>query len=58
VKSFRCGDVVPGCTRAFTGLDDDIMAQVEQHARRDHGLAQLSAELDAQIRANFVPVAA
>ncbi len=41
MKSFRCGDVVPGCTRAFTGDEDDILAQVRDHARRDHGMTEI-----------------
>jgi predicted small metal-binding protein len=58
MKSFRCGDVVPGCTRAFTGMEDDILAQVADHARRDHGMPEVPAELVTQVRAAMVPVAA
>jgi predicted small metal-binding protein len=58
MKSFRCGDVVPGCTRAFTGTDDDILAQVAQHATLDHGLVEIPAELVAQVRAAMVPAVA
>ncbi|MEZ0163548.1 DUF1059 domain-containing protein [Kineococcus sp. LSe6-4] len=37
MKAFRCGDVVPGCTREFTGTDrQDILDQVAEHARSDH----------------------
>ena len=58
MKSFRCGDVVPGCTRAFTGTEDEILAQVADHARRDHGLPEVPVELVTQVRAAMVPVAA
>ena len=58
MKSFRCGDVVPGCTRAFTGMENDILAQVADHARRDHGLPDIPVELIEQVRAHLVPVAA
>jgi predicted small metal-binding protein len=37
VKAFRCGDVVPGCSREFLGVDRaDILAQVAAHARENH----------------------
>jgi predicted small metal-binding protein len=58
MKNFRCGDVVPGCTRAFFGTDDDILAQVAGHAHADHGLTDIPAELVAQVRAAMTPVAA
>ncbi|HTZ45533.1 MAG TPA: DUF1059 domain-containing protein [Jatrophihabitans sp.] len=58
MKSFRCGDVVPGCTRAFTGEEDEILGQVAEHARADHGLTEVPAELVAQVRAAMEPVAA
>ncbi|WP_337060786.1 DUF1059 domain-containing protein [Kineococcus sp. G2] len=39
MKAFRCGDVVPGCLREFLGQDQEaVLAQVGEHARRDHGL--------------------
>ncbi|WP_432535197.1 DUF1059 domain-containing protein [Kineococcus arenarius] len=39
MKTFRCGDVVPGCLREFVGRDrEDVLAQVGEHALRDHGL--------------------
>jgi predicted small metal-binding protein len=54
MKSFRCGDVVPGCTRTFAGLEDDILAQVAQHARQDHHVTDISAELVGRVRAAMV----
>ncbi|WP_432571857.1 DUF1059 domain-containing protein [Kineococcus sp. SYSU DK005] len=39
MKAFRCGDVVPGCHREFLGEDlAAVLAQVDEHARRDHGV--------------------
>jgi predicted small metal-binding protein len=58
MKSFRCGDVVPGCTRSFTGSEDDILTQVGAHAHADHGLTVIPDELVMQVRAAMVPVAA
>lgn len=57
MKKFRCGDVVPGCTRDFTGTEEHILAEVAQHARRDHGLAEVPAELVEQVRGAMTPVA-
>lgn len=56
MKQFRCGDVVPGCTSAFTGTEDEILAGVAQHAREDHGLAEVSPELVAAVRGAIRPV--
>jgi len=50
MKAFRCGDVVPGCGRAFSGTEDQILAEVAQHAQHDHGLVEIPAELVAQVR--------
>ena len=58
MKNFRCGDVVPGCTRAFTGTEEDILTQVALHARADHGLTAIPAELVAQVRSAMTLVAA
>jgi predicted small metal-binding protein len=55
VKTFACGDVVPGCTSTFTGPDDDaVLAQVAAHAAADHGLGSVSPELAEQVRAAIV----
>jgi predicted small metal-binding protein len=54
MKNFSCGSVVPGCTATFSApTEDGILAQVAQHAREDHGLADVPAELVAQVRANI-----
>lgn len=58
MKQFRCGDVVPGCTRAFVGTEDEILSQVAAHARTDHGLVDIPAELVGQVCAAMTPVAA
>lgn len=51
MKRFACGDLMPGCAAHFTGpTDDDILAQVAQHARRDHGLTAIPDELVGQVR--------
>jgi len=54
MKVFRCGDVVPGCTRELEGADEqEVLRAVGEHARTDHGTelddAALS-EVRAQVR--------
>jgi predicted small metal-binding protein len=57
LKSFACGDVVPGCTVTFTGPDDDsVLGQVAAHAVADHGLGSIPPELVEQVRASIVLV--
>jgi predicted small metal-binding protein len=58
MKSFRCGDVVAGCTRSFIGTENDILGQVGEHARVDHGLTNVPDELVAQVRSAMVLVPA
>ncbi|MGQ7297738.1 DUF1059 domain-containing protein [Quadrisphaera sp. KR29] len=56
MKSFRCGDVVAGCTRSFQGSEPQILGQVAAHARDDHGLVDIPAEMVAQVRAAMVTI--
>lgn len=57
MKTFSCGDVVPGCDAHFVcATDDDILAAVAQHAAADHGLSTVSAELVTAVRAHIAPV--
>ncbi len=55
MKAFRCGDVVPGCARTFTGSEEEILGQVAQHAQHDHGLAEVPDALVVQVRAAMTP---
>ena len=58
MKRFSCGDVVPGCQAAWTADDDDaLLVLVAAHARDDHGLAEVPAELVDQVRSHIVTVA-
>ncbi|HET7325886.1 MAG TPA: DUF1059 domain-containing protein [Nocardioidaceae bacterium] len=57
MKSFRCGDVVTGCTASFVGTEDEILTGVTEHARRDHRLEVLTPELVGQVRAAMQPAA-
>ncbi|MEB0203740.1 DUF1059 domain-containing protein [Cryobacterium sp. 5I3] len=57
VKSFACGDVVPGCeARWVCSTDDEILFQVSAHAAAVHGLSEVSPELEQAVLATIVPV--
>lgn len=57
MKHFACGSVVPGCTATFTGQSDEaILAEVAEHARRDHGMADVPAEVVDAVRRNITSV--
>ncbi|SFO09249.1 Predicted small metal-binding protein [Geodermatophilus obscurus] len=54
MKTFACGDVVPGCSAAFTAADDaGILGQVAAHAAADHGLPEVGPELVAAVCAHI-----
>lgn len=55
MKSFRCGDVVAGCTASFTGTPDEILAGVAEHARQAHRLESMPPEMAAQVRDAMQP---
>ena len=51
MKEFSCGDLIPGCAARFhAATEDEILAQVGAHARRDHGLTTVPPELVTQVR--------
>ena len=55
MKQFRCGDVVPKCDRSFEAVSaDEILVLVEAHAKADHGVSEVSAELEAQVRRHLM----
>ena len=56
MKSFACGDVVPGCTRTFTGTEQQILTAVAEHAGADHGLTSVPDALVQQVRSSMVAV--
>jgi len=56
MKTFRCGDVVPGCDSVFSGDTTDIETAVADHAATSHGLTQLTPELVSAVRAKMQPV--
>jgi predicted small metal-binding protein len=55
MKSFACGSVVPGCTATFTAeTEGELLGQVAEHARAEHGMDEVPAELVEQVRARIV----
>lgn len=54
MKAFSCGDVVPGCqARWIKSTDEEIMAEVAEHAATAHGLTAIPDELVEQVRSNI-----
>lgn len=55
MKTFACGDVVPGCEASWVcDTEDDILSRVAAHAAADHGLVEVSDELVAAVRSNIL----
>lgn len=51
MKRFACGDVIPGCNATFTAADEDgIFAQAVPHAAAEHGIDEVSPELQQTVR--------
>jgi predicted small metal-binding protein len=51
VKTFSCGDVVPGCQARFVcSSDDEILVAVASHAADVHGFTEMPEGLVAQVR--------
>ena len=48
-KTFRCGDVVPGCVAEFDGTENQILGLAAVHSVRGHG-AQPDEELVQAVR--------
>jgi predicted small metal-binding protein len=58
MKSFACGDVVPGCKATWLcSTEDELMAAVALHAHQEHGMAEIPAELAEQVRSKILIVA-
>ena len=54
MKEFSCGELVPGCWATFRGeSDDEILQQVAVHAREEHGMDEVPAEVVDKIRAGI-----
>jgi predicted small metal-binding protein len=54
MKEFRCGELVPGCAATFEGAtDDEILAQVRDHARDEHGMDEVPPEVVDKVIASI-----
>jgi predicted small metal-binding protein len=59
MKSFACGDVVPGCSARWEEPSEDaLVAHVAEHAGAVHGLVEVPPELVEAVRAAIRPVTA
>jgi predicted small metal-binding protein len=51
-KELRCGDLMPGCNAVVEGKDvNEVMANVAEHARKDHGLTSIPPDVAAKAQA-------
>jgi predicted small metal-binding protein len=51
-KILRCGELFPGCSIEARGeTEEEILRQAAEHARRDHGLAQIEPATLAKVKA-------
>jgi predicted small metal-binding protein len=52
VKHMACGRVVPGCAfEASAATEEELLRQVAAHAAHDHGIAEVTPELLAKVKA-------
>lgn len=50
-KVMRCGDVVPGCEFVAKGqTEDEVLATAAEHAKRDHGMENIPAEIVQKVK--------
>ncbi|MGY2126901.1 DUF1059 domain-containing protein [Blastococcus sp. SYSU DS0617] len=57
MKRFACGDVIPGCNATFTAADEDgIFAQCMPHGAAEHGITEVTPELQATVRSLITTV--
>jgi predicted small metal-binding protein len=54
MKEFKCGTIVPGCSHVFEGeSESEILGQIGDHARDEHGMNEVPPEVVDEIRANI-----
>jgi predicted small metal-binding protein len=52
MKKLHCGDVVSGCATVVEGKDEaDVLSRAAEHARKDHGVKEITADLAAKVKA-------
>lgn len=51
-KVLRCSDLMPGCSFVAEGKDvAEVMAKGAEHAKKDHGIATIPADMVAKVQA-------
>jgi predicted small metal-binding protein len=51
-KHIACADIVPDCPfTASAATEDELLEKVAAHAARDHGIAEVTPELAATVKA-------
>jgi predicted small metal-binding protein len=59
MKSFACGDVVPGCEARWVCTDEqEVLHEVARHAAEAHGLTEVPDDVVSAVRAAIVDVPA
>jgi predicted small metal-binding protein len=52
MKELRCGDLMDGCPAVFEGETiDDIIKQAAKHAHEEHGIADITPEVQQAVLA-------
>lgn len=55
MKRFSCGDVVPNCKARFDAATEaDLLAQIANHARNDHGMSSLPDSLVQEVKRHII----
>lgn len=58
MKEFWCGAVIPNCAKRFKGQNEtEILTQVAEHARKDHGIEEVPSEVISKVRSLIREVA-
>ncbi len=53
MKTFACGDIIPGCGATFTAPDvQGILVQTRRHAVEGHGMAEPGTVSDEPVLAH------
>jgi predicted small metal-binding protein len=51
-RHIACNDVVPGCTFTASGeSEEELIEKVVAHAKRDHGVTEVTPDLAAKVKA-------
>ena len=50
-KEIACADVVPGCSfHAEAATEEELLRQVAEHARTEHGVTEVGPDLLATVK--------